>query len=58
VTPEQLADLKAMVIRTRAEQGLPPTVEDPVALDKIATIMGLDRSAVGRQQLSCLPDEP
>lgn len=35
VTDEWLAE---SIARTRAEQGLPPKVTDPVALDQIATL--------------------
>lgn len=28
-------------LRRRAEQGLPPTVEDPLVLDKVVTLLGL-----------------
>lgn len=38
------------VRRTRAEQGLPPTVTDPVVLDRVADLIGpaLDDKAAQR----------
>lgn len=31
------------VLRSRLEQGLPPTVEDPTTLAKVATLMGTEQ---------------
>lgn len=40
MTAEELdAAVDRITRETRAEQGLPPTVEDPVALDRIAGLM-------------------
>lgn len=33
--------IREFVARTRVEQGLPPTIEDPTALDKIAAMFRL-----------------
>jgi hypothetical protein len=38
VTPEEL---DAKVVRTRAEQGLPPVIEDPATLERIAAVFRL-----------------
>jgi hypothetical protein len=43
MTPDEV---HAAVDASRAAQGLPPTIEDPVALDRIATIL----RAADRQQ--------
>jgi hypothetical protein len=41
--------IREFVARTRAEQGLPRTIEDPTALDKIATVFRLvEDSKAGR----------
>lgn len=40
---------REFVARTRAEQGLPPTVEDPVTLDRIAEVFRLVRAAEDAQ---------
>jgi hypothetical protein len=41
--------IREFVARTRAEQGLPPTIEDPTALDKIAAVFQLVKdSKAGR----------
>ena len=37
--------LREFVARTRAEQGLPPTVEDPTTLDRIAAVFRLVKDA-------------
>jgi len=34
-------DIAVAVAESRAEQGLPPTLDDPVALDQIATLVVL-----------------
>lgn len=36
LTPAELAAVRKLVTRSRAAQGLPPTIEDPVVLDRIA----------------------
>jgi hypothetical protein len=33
--------MRELVTRTRAEQGLPPTIEDHTALDRIAAVFRL-----------------
>jgi hypothetical protein len=33
--------IREFVTRTRAEQGLPPTIEDPTTLTRIAAVFGL-----------------
>lgn len=38
MTPDEL---DAKVVRTRAEQGLPPVVEDPATLERVAAIFRL-----------------
>jgi hypothetical protein len=38
--PETPAQATQRLLDARAEQGLPPTVEDPAALDKAAAIFG------------------
>ena len=43
--PVYRQQIREIVRRTRAKQGLPPTVEDPVALDRIAELVL--RAAVG-----------
>jgi hypothetical protein len=44
--------LREFVTQTRAEQGLPPTIEDPTALDRIATMFRLVKdSKVGRDMV-------
>jgi hypothetical protein len=41
--------IRKFVARTRAEQGLPPMIEDPTALDKIAAVFRLVKdSKAGR----------
>jgi hypothetical protein len=41
--------IRKFVARTRAEQGLPPTIEDPTTLDKIAAVFRLVKdSKAGR----------
>ncbi len=41
--------IREFVTQTRAEQGLPPTIEDPTALDRIAAVFRLVKdSKVGR----------
>ena len=41
--------LREFVARTRAEQGLPPTVEDPATLDQIAAVFRLVKDAKAGQ---------
>ena len=41
--------LRKFVARTRAEQGLPPTVEDPTTLDRIAVVFRLVKDAKDSQ---------
>jgi hypothetical protein len=36
-----LETIHAKVVRTRAEQGLPPTVSDPATLERVAAIFRL-----------------
>lgn len=30
--------IRTKVVRTRAEQGLPPTIQDPATLDRVAAV--------------------
>lgn len=41
VDPAYMAEVEADVTRTRAAQGLPPGVEDPVAVAKARSLLGL-----------------
>jgi hypothetical protein len=41
--------VRAIVARTRAEQGLPPTIEDPATLKRVATILELPAAAEVQQ---------
>src|SRR3979409_393956 len=41
--------IREFVARTRAEQGLPPTIEDPTALDKIAAVFRLVKDSTAGQ---------
>ena len=36
--------VRAIVARTRAEQGLPPTITDPAVIARLATLIGGQRS--------------
>jgi hypothetical protein len=40
MTPE-MCELAAKVARTRAAQGLPPTIQDPAALERAAAVLRL-----------------
>ncbi len=40
MTPE-MCELVAKVARTRAAQGLPPTIQDPAALERAAAVLRL-----------------
>lgn len=39
MTAEERAELRRELAKSREAQGLPPTVEDPVALRKVATLV-------------------
>jgi hypothetical protein len=41
--PRIRPDVVEAVTRSRLEQGLPPTIEDPTTLAKVATLMGAER---------------
>jgi hypothetical protein len=47
--PVQRDAIREFVARTRAEQGLPPTIEDPTALDKIAAVFRLVKDSTAGQ---------
>ena len=42
-TPEDVCDVVRLVDRTTRAQGLPFAVEDPVVLQQVVTLLGLDR---------------
>jgi hypothetical protein len=43
VTPEEI---HAKVVRTRTEQGLPPTITDPATLERVAAVFRLQEPAI------------
>jgi hypothetical protein len=49
--PVQRDAIREFVARTRAEQGLPPTIEDPTALDKIAAVFRLAKDSTAGQDV-------
>lgn len=41
LSDEQVAELREQVARSRARQGLPPAIEDPGVIEKIASVFRL-----------------
>lgn len=58
MTDEQYAKCAAMAAESRAAQGLPPMIEDPATLARIATLLDLPDDAIPHPPSSPAPEEP